>query len=116
VQRLQADHAALGIFGYSFLFENQDTLAPVSINGVAPSQDTIADGSYPVARPLFFYVKNAHRGVIPGLDDFVNEYVSEASFGPGGYLQERGLVPLPDAEREAIREQVAAGAHFDRYN
>jgi phosphate transport system substrate-binding protein len=116
VQRLQADPNALGIFGYSFLFENQDTLTPVTINGVAPDFDTIADGSYPVARPLYFYIKNAHRGVIPGLEEFVTEYVSEESFGTGGYLSERGLVPLPDAEREATRERVASGAHFDRYN
>jgi phosphate transport system substrate-binding protein len=116
VQRLQADSNALGIFGYSFLYENQDTLTAVKINGVDPSFDTIADGSYPVARPLYFYIKNAHRGVIPGLEEFVTEYVSEESFGPGGYLAERGLVPLPDAEREATRERVASGAHFDRYN
>jgi phosphate transport system substrate-binding protein len=116
VQRLQADEAALGIFGYSFLYENTDTLKPVAINGVEPSFETIADGSFPVARPLYFYVKNAHRGVIPGLDDFVTLYVSEDSFGPGGFLSERGLVPLPDAEREAIREAVSTGAHFQRYN
>jgi phosphate transport system substrate-binding protein len=116
VQRLQSDPTALGIFGYSFLYENQDTLKAVNINGVEPSFDTIADGSYPVARPLFFYIKNAHRGVIPGLEEFVTEYVSEESFGPGGYLAERGLVPLPDAEREATRERVASGAHFERYN
>ncbi len=116
VQRLQADSNALGIFGYSFLYENQDTLTAVTINGVEPDFDTIADGSYPVARPLFFYIKNAHRGVIPGLEEFVTEYVSEESFGPGGYLSERGLVPLPDDEREATRQRVANSAHFDRYN
>jgi phosphate transport system substrate-binding protein len=116
VQRLQADSTALGIFGYSFLYENTDTLKPVTINGVEPSFDTIADGSYPVARPLFFYIKNAHRGVIAGLEEFVTEYVSEDAFGPGGYLSERGLVPLPEAERDATRARVASGAHFDRYN
>jgi phosphate transport system substrate-binding protein len=116
VQRLQADPNALGIFGYSFLYENQDTLSPVTINGVAPGLETIADGSYPVARPLYFYIKNAHRGVIPGLDEFVTEYVSEEAFGPDGYLAERGLVALPDAEREAIRENVASSAHLDRFN
>lgn len=115
VQRLQADSGALGIFGYSFLFENQDTLKAVAVNGVGPSPETIADGSYSVARPLFFYVKNAHRGVIPGLQEFVEEYVSEASFGPGGYLEERGLIPLSDAEREETRRVVAEGVHFQRY-
>ena len=116
VQRLQSDPSAFGIFGYSFLYENTDTLKPATINGVEPSFETIADGSYPVARPLFFYVKNAHRGVIPGLDEFVTEYVAEETFGPGGYLTERGHVPLPDAEREAVRAAVAEGAHFQRYN
>jgi phosphate transport system substrate-binding protein len=115
VQRLQADSGAVGIFGYSFLFENQDTLKAVKVNGVEPSPETIADGSYTVARPLFFYVKNAHRGVIPGLQEFVEEYVSEASFGPGGYLEERGLIPLNDAERETTRETVGEGRHFDRH-
>jgi len=116
VQRLQADQNALGIFGYSFLFENQDTLKPVSIGGVAPNEETIASGEYGISRPLFFYVKNAHRGVIPGLDEFVMEYVSEASFGPGGYLSERGLIPLSDERREEVRSAVESGAHMDRYN
>lgn len=115
VQRLQADENALGIFGYSFLYENQDTLKAVAINGIEPNEDTIGDGSYPVARPLFFYVKNAHRGVIPGLQEFVEEYVSEASFGPDGYLAERGLISLSDADREETRQVVADGAHFTRY-
>jgi phosphate transport system substrate-binding protein len=116
VQRLQADPNALGIFGYSFLYENQDTVKAVTIDGVAPEPETIADGSYPVARPLFFYIKNAHRGVIPGLEEFVVEYVSEESFGEGGYLSERGLIPLPAGERDATRERVETGAHFDRYS
>lgn len=116
VQRLQADPNALGIFGYSFLYENQDTLQPVAINGVEPTPETIADGSYPVSRPLFVYVKNAHRGVIPGLEEFVTEYVSENAIGDGGYLSERGLIPLPADEREAVREAVATQAHLDRYN
>ena len=83
VQRLNADPNALGIFGYSFLFENSDTLKDVAVDGVPANADTIADGSYPVSRPLYFYVKNAHRGVIPGLEEFVAEYVSDASFGDG---------------------------------
>jgi phosphate transport system substrate-binding protein len=116
VQRLGADANALGIFGYSFLYENSDALKPVAVDGVAPAPETIADGSYAVSRPLFIYVKNAHRGVIPGLDEFLAGYVSEESFGPGGYLEERGLIPLPDAEREEVRAAVEAGAHMDRFN
>ncbi|HEY0919506.1 substrate-binding domain-containing protein [Devosia sp.] len=109
VQRLNADANALGIFGYSFLFENSDTLKAVSVDGVSPSVETIADGSYSVSRPLYFYIKNAHRGVIPGLDEFVTEYVSEEAFGEGGYLSERGLIPLAADIREATRQAVAAG-------
>jgi phosphate transport system substrate-binding protein len=116
VQRLQADPNALGIFGYSFLYENQDTVKAVPVNGVSPSPETIADGSYTLTRPLFVYLKNAHRGVIPGLEEFVTEYVSEESLGEGGYLEERGLIPLPEEEREATRERVASGAHLDRFN
>jgi phosphate transport system substrate-binding protein len=107
VQRLNADSSALGIFGYSFLYENSDTLKPVAIEGVEPTPETIADGSYGVSRPLYIYVKNAHKGVIPGLDEFITEYVSEESFGEGGYLSERGLIPLPTEEREATRDAVA---------
>lgn len=108
VQRLNADPNALGIFGYSFLFENSDTLKAVSVDGVAPAPETIADGSYGVSRPLYIYVKNAHKGVIAGLEEFVEEYVSEESFGEGGYLSERGLIVLPEAERTATREAVVA--------
>jgi len=109
VQRLQADATALGIFGYSFLYENQDTLKAVSINGVAPSLEAIGSGDYVLSRPLFNYVKNAHRGVIPGLNEFLEEYVSEDAIGDGGYLAERGLVPLPADLREKTRASVAAG-------
>lgn len=102
VQRLNADPNAIGIFGYSFLFENSDTLKDVAVDGIEANADTIADGSYPVSRPLYFYVKNAHRGVIPGLEEFIAEYVSDASFGPEGYLPERGLIVLADDERMAV--------------
>lgn len=109
VQRLKADPNAFGIFGFSFLYENQDTLKGEKIGGIAPSVETIADGSYAVSRPLFFYIKNAHRGVIPGLDDFVAEYVSEVSMGDDGYLTERGLIPLAPEKREAVRQAAESG-------
>jgi len=109
VQRLESDPNAYGIFGYSFLYENQDKLQAVKIEGVAPSEETIADSSYKVSRPLFFYVKNAHRGVIPGLNEFVAEYVSEESMGDGGYLSERGLIPLSAEKREAVRKAAVDG-------
>ncbi|WP_099867246.1 substrate-binding domain-containing protein [Pararhizobium haloflavum] len=115
VQRLQQNPEAVGIFGYSFLYENMDTLQPVSIEGVEPSAETIGDGSYGVARPLFFYVKNAHRNAIPGLQEFVEEYVSEESMGENGYLVERGLVPADEARREEVRTAATEGGEFTRY-
>jgi len=106
VQRLEADANAIGIFGYSFLYENSDKLKGVKINGVAPDFDTIADGSYPVARPLFFYVKNAHRDVIPGMKEFIAEYVSDGALGADGYMAERGLTPLAADKLKAVQETV----------
>ena len=113
VQRLNSDPTAMGIFGYSFLFENQDTLKDVKIGGVEATIETIASFEYPVSRPLYFYVKNAHRGVIPNLDEFVSEYMSEDAMGPGGYLSERGLVPLPDTERTGMQEGVIAATAME---
>jgi phosphate transport system substrate-binding protein len=115
VQRLKADQNSFGIFGFSFLYENQDSLKGEKIDGEAPSIETIADGSYVVSRPLFFYIKNAHRGVIPGLDDFIAEYVSEASMGDGGYLSERGLIPLSPEKREEVRKAAESGQPMSRY-
>ena len=74
-----------------------------------PSFDTIADGSYPVARPLYFYVKNAHRDVIPGMKEFLAEYMSEAALGSDGYLAERGLTPLSDDKRAEMASAVLEG-------
>jgi len=107
VQKLQANDKALGIFGFSFLDQNSDVLKGSEVNGVAPTFEAIADGSYPVSRPLFVYVKKAHVGVIPGMKEFLAEFTSEQAWGPDGYLSERGLIPLPDAERKAMSERVA---------
>jgi phosphate transport system substrate-binding protein len=92
VQRLEKDNHAVGIFGYSFLYENQDKLQAVSIDGVEPSMEAIATGKYPLARPLFLYVKNAHRKVVKDMDAFLEEYTSKEALGKNGYLAERGLV------------------------
>jgi phosphate transport system substrate-binding protein len=116
VQRLESDPNAYGIFGYSFLYENQDKLKGITVDGVEPNLDTIADSSYPVSRPLFIYFKNAHRGVIPGLDDFIKEMTSEAAMGEGGYLSERGLVPLAKSRREDVRKNAQQGMMMDRYS
>ncbi len=113
VQRLVADPNAVGIFGYSFLYENQDKLQAVKVNGKEPSFETIADGSYDIARPIFFYVKSAHRKVIPGLDEFLTEYTSGEAMGSGGYLSERGLVPVSDALLKEMQERVSSGKKMD---
>jgi len=114
VQRLEADPKALGIFGYSFLYENQDKLKAVKVGGVEPSFETIADSSYGISRPLFIYIKNAHRKVIPGLNEFVAEYTSADSMGKGGYLSDRGLVPLADDKYKATKEAAQKGAKMDQ--
>ncbi|MDQ8030339.1 MAG: substrate-binding domain-containing protein [Brevundimonas sp.] len=98
VQTLTRTPGSLGVFGFSFLEQNMDTVKAETIDGIAPSVETIADGSYPLARSLYIYVKKQHVGVTPGLEQFVMEFMSEASAGRGGYLQDRGLVPLPETE------------------
>ena len=103
VQTLTRTPGSLGVFGFSFLEQNMDTVKPLTIDGVAPSAATIGDGSYPLARSLFIYVKKQHVGVTPGLKEFVLEFMSDASAGRGGYLQDRGLVPLPADELAAQR-------------
>ena len=108
VQKLEANPDALGIFGYSFLDQNYDKVQGSVIDGVVPEFEAIADGSYPVARPLYFYVKKAHVGVIPGIEEFLREFTSEAAVGEFGYLTDRGLIPLPEAERQAVLADVAA--------
>ncbi|WP_244534654.1 substrate-binding domain-containing protein [Hyphomicrobium sp. CS1GBMeth3] len=104
VQRLEADANAVGIFGYSFLFENQDKLQALTIGGVEPSMETIASGDYGISRPLFIYIKNPHRKVIKGMDDFVKEYVSDEAMSKDGYLSERGLVALDEAKLKEVQE------------
>jgi phosphate transport system substrate-binding protein len=106
VQKLGANPDALGIFGFSFLDQNTDVIQGSFIEGVQPTFDAIADGSYPVSRPLFFYVKKAHVGVIPGMTEYLDEFTSEKAWGPDGYLAEKGMIPMPDKEREEYRSDV----------
>ena len=113
VQRLVADPNAVGIFGYSFLYENQDKLQPLQVGGVEPSMETIGDGSYGISRPLFIYIKNAHRNVIKGMEEFIKEYVSDAAMGAGGYLSERGLVVLPDDKLKSTQTETLKGKKMD---
>jgi phosphate transport system substrate-binding protein len=107
VQKLEANPAALGIFGYSFLDQNADKLQASHIEGVEPTFEAIADGSYPVSRSLFFYVKNAHVDVIPGIREFVAEFVSDRASGDEGYLADKGLIPLPEEEHAEIMATAA---------
>ncbi len=106
VQKLQANPGAFGIFGFSFLDQNKEKVKGASIDGVVPTFDAIADGDYPVSRPLYFYVKKAHVDVIPGLRGFLREFTSERAWGEEGYLSDRGLIPMPDAERRAVAADV----------
>ncbi len=103
VQKLEANPKALGIFGYSFLEENVSKIEGSYVDGVEPNFDNIASGKYPVSRPLFIYVKKAHLGVIPGLKEFVAEYVSDRSMGSEGYLSDKGLIPLSPGEAAKVR-------------
>jgi phosphate transport system substrate-binding protein len=103
VQKLAANPAALGIFGFSFLDQNIDKLQGSTIQGVAPTFENIADGKYPIARSLYFYVKNAHVGVVPGIREFIAEFTSDAAIGEDGYLAGKGLIPLPEDQIIAVR-------------
>jgi phosphate transport system substrate-binding protein len=107
VQKLQANPAALGIFGFSFLDQNADVIQGSLIEGQAPTFENIADGKYPVSRSLFFYVKKAHVGTIPGIEEYLAEFSSEKAWGPEGYLADRGLIPMPDDERAQFAADVA---------
>ena len=106
VQKLDANPTALGIFGFSFLDQNLDKLHGATIEGVEPSFDNIAEQSYPVSRPLFFYVKDAHANVIPGIKEYVAEFTSDRAWGDEGYLSEIGLIPLPNAERDKVGREA----------
>ena len=106
--RLQSNKTGVGVFGLSFYENNTDKLQVATINGVTPSVETISTGEYPVSRPLFFYVKKDHVGAIPGLKEYVEFFTSEKMIGPDGPLAEYGLVPMPEAEHEALLDKVKA--------
>lgn len=108
VQKLQANADAVGIFGYSFLEQNEASVKGLSVDGVAATYETIADGSYKVARPLFVYAKKQHIGTIPGVQEFIAEYVSDKALGEDGYLSAKGLVTLPGDQAEKTRAAATA--------
>lgn len=102
VQKLEANPNALGIFGYSFLEQNSDKVQGSLIDGVEPEFELIAEGDYPVSRSLYFYVKKAHVGVVPGIAEFLAEFTSEDAWGEDGYLVDKGLIPMTEEERDAF--------------
>jgi phosphate transport system substrate-binding protein len=107
VQKLASNPKAVGIFGYSYLEQNGDKIQASLIEGVEPTFESISGGKYAVSRPLFFYVKKAHVGVIPGLKEYIGDFTRESTWGPDGALAERGLIPMPDNERAAQTKKAA---------
>ena len=108
VQKLDTNPDAFGIFGFSFLDQNSDKLQGNPIDKVEPTFAAIADGSYPISRPLFFYAKAAHVGVIPGMKEFLQEFTSEKAWGPDGYLADKGMIPMPASERKKFANDARA--------
>jgi len=111
LSRLAANKDAIGVFGLSFYENNTDKLRVATMSGIVPSTETIADGTYPVSRPLYFYVKKAHLGVIPGLREYINFFVSDDMAGPDGPLAEYGLVSDPKlADTQAmVKDETPMG-------
>ncbi len=107
VQKLAQNTDAFGIFGYSFLEENGDKIQGASIDGVEPEPEKISSGDYPVSRSLYFYIKNAHVGEVPGVQEYADLFMSKKMISRVGYLKDLGLIPLPADMQEQYREQVA---------
>ncbi|MCO5732561.1 substrate-binding domain-containing protein [Rhizobium sp. SSA_523] len=110
--RVDANKNGIGVFGLSFYQNNTDKLQVATMAGIEPSVETIAAGKYPVSRPLYFYVKNAHLDVIPGLQDYVEFFVSDEMAGPDGPLAAYGLVSDPELKKtqEAVKARKPMGA------
>jgi phosphate transport system substrate-binding protein len=108
VQKLEANPNAVGVFGYSFLDQNADRIQGSLVANVEPTFENIASGKYGISRSLYFYVKKAHIGPVPGIKEFVAEFTSDAAAGEEGYLADKGLIPLTDAERKGVRDGALA--------
>jgi len=106
VQKLQATPKAVGIFGFSYLDQNTDKIQGAFVDGVQPDFDSIAEGKYPLSRPLFFYVKKSHVDTIPGMTKYIEMFTSDKAWGPEGFLADKGLIPMPDDERVRVRKQA----------
>ena len=107
--RIQSNPDGFGVFGLSFAENNPDKVKVATVDGIAPSLETIAKGEYPVSRPLFFYVKGAHLGVIPGLKDYVEFFLSDDMIGGFGKAIDKGLIPMPEGELRKVRENFENG-------
>lgn len=107
VQTLVQNPTAVGVFGYSFLDQNSDKIQGATIDGIAPTFEAIAAGDYPVARKLYFYIKKQHVGVVPGVQEYASEFVSNEAIGTEGYAVEKGLIPLPAEELATMQARVA---------
>ena len=106
VQKLNSNKDAVAIFGFSFLDQNADKIRGINVGGVEPTFENIASGKYGVSRSMFFYVKKAHVAVVPGLKEFIAAFTDEKAWGKNGYLVDKGLIPLPDADRKKIGEEA----------
>ena len=106
VQKLTSNPNAFGVFGFSFLDANADKIQGATVEGAQPTFENIADGKYKVSRSLFFYVKKEHVGVIPGIKEYVQLFVSDKLIGDEGLAVEKGLIPLPGAERQKLTKMV----------
>ena len=106
IQKLANNPNAFGVFGYSFLDQNTDVIQGSPISGVVPTFDSIADGSYPASRGLYVYAKKEHMGVVPGMTEFMELYLSDDVAGADGSLGDAGLIPLPQKELDTVRTNV----------
>ena len=106
IQKLANNPNAFGVFGYSFLDQNTDVIQGSPISGVVPTFESIADGSYPASRGLYVYAKKEHMGVIPGMTEFMELYLSDDIAGADGSLGDAGLIPLPQNELDTVRANV----------
>lgn len=106
VQKLEANPDALGIFGYSFLEQNDDKVQSSIIDGSEAEFDAIASGEYNISRPLYFYVKAQHVGTVPGIEEYLAEFTSEGTWGEDGYLADKGMIPLGDEKRAEVKAAV----------
>jgi len=114
VQKLEANPKALGVFGFSFLDQNTDQIQGSKVNGVEPTFESISAGEYPISRSLYFYVKKAHVGTIPGIEEYVVEFTSDKAWGEEGYLADKGLIPLPDDMRAAVVKSAQGMEPMDK--